>query len=404
MQLNHLILAAFLGLAAAKRDNTRTNKLCRTAQGTKSVDPVPTVTYTKEKTYTIRRTTRTQKIVTRTLEPITSTTTETTIATVETTADPETDTVEVLATEYETSTITVDTTTFTETATVSTDVTISSTSTVPAPGSFRPIQDTLPGGTQNGNSGTPFKRSDATSEFAFSEEHEVLEIRQPGSGSLLAAAGGVFEKRSGLCSPQGQTKYYPQNVKCDVTISVPKTVVITKTKPATTTTLPASVSTITQTETITSTSTAYLADVTVSTTSTTTSIIEETSTPSTTSTTSTTLTYTVNVPGPTINALCASNNYADSTANVGHFPNAFPGTQYGLQQAQVSSAYECCEACASTPLCSSSGYQPGYCVLITVPATSVCLTTPCTGKVQYSASSGAFTFMNGPYLQWNAYQ
>lgn len=390
MHLGTLILASTVGFAAASKPYT--TKSCQTAFGTKSIKPVPTVSSTKRKTVTVRSTKCVQPTVTRTPKPITQTATTTVIVTVTTSADPGVDTVEVVDTEYETSTITLATTTFLETTTQTDATTVTSTSTVAAPGSFQPIKDTLPGGTLRGS-------PDGTAVQPLRRDAEAKELyeRQAGSGSLLASRA----KGTGIC-PSKPVKKYPNKVNCVVVISIPKTIVITKTKPAKTTTAAPVIKTTTKTETVESTSTIIPPDVTVVTTSTTTSTIEATSTPSTTLTATTTTTNTVSLPGPTVHAICEGDrNYADSINNVGYFANGFPNFSYGVNSEGATSARACCEACVAKDGCAGSAFASSNCIFVQAITTS-CFDTPCTGSLLYSTTGSSFIFMNGRYMQWTS--
>ncbi|KAH7118642.1 hypothetical protein B0J13DRAFT_569477 [Dactylonectria estremocensis] len=392
MHLKTLILASTVGFAAASKPYT--TKSCQTAFGTKSIKPVPTVSSTKRKTVTIRSTKCVQPTVTRTPKPITQTASTTVIITVSTTADPGVDTIEVVDTEYETSTLTLATTTFFETITQTVDTTVTSTSTIQAPASFQPIRDTLPGGTlrgsPDGSASQPVQRD--------AEAKELYE-RQAGSGSLLASRA---KKGTGIC-PSKPAKQYPNKVNCVVVISVPKTIVVTKTKPAKTTTAAPVITTTTKTETVQSTSTIIPPNVTVITTSTTTSTIEATSTPSTTLTATSTTTNTVSLPGPTVHSMCQDDkNYADSINNAGYFINGFPSFSYGVSSFASTSARACCEACVAKAGCASSTFGFSTCVLVDTITTS-CFNSPCSGSLQYSpTASNSYMFMNGPYMQWTS--
>ncbi|KAH7130914.1 hypothetical protein EDB81DRAFT_859592 [Dactylonectria macrodidyma] len=391
MNLKLFILASTVGFAAASKPYT--TKSCQTVLGTKSIKPVPTVSSTKKRTFTIRSTKYVQSTVTRTPQPITRTASSTVIITVSTTADPGVDTVEVVDTEYETATTTLATTTFRETITSTVDTTVTSTSTIQAPVSFEPIQDTLSGATLRGSSG-----SSSTQPLKRDAEAEEISEHHARSGSLLARA----KKGSGIC-PSKPVKRYPNKVNCVVVIFVPKTIVVTKTKPAKTTTAAPVIKTTTKTATIQSTTTVIPPDVTVVTTSTTTSTIEATSTPSTTLTVTSTTTNTASVPGPTVYGMCENErNYADSISNAGYFINGFPSFSYGVSSITTTSARACCDACAAKAGCAGSAYLSGGCVLVDTITTS-CFDSPCSGSLLYTSSaSSSYIFMNGAYMKWNS--
>ncbi|CAF9934315.1 MAG: hypothetical protein HETSPECPRED_009170 [Heterodermia speciosa] len=312
----------------------KTNSLCTTLYGTKSVIPKSTgykltipVTYQRKTTITPVSTITPPPATTSTTTTTTQTLTDTTTPTATITETTDTTTT-VTATATSTSTISTTTTTTTTPAAV----------TIPTAAGYTPLA--------NSPDYVPKKRS--------------IKGRTPAVVKCPPIHGG------GQFTPQ----VYPTSTICGTLVQAITTTTKTFTASSTsTTTLPTS--TITQTSTSTATTTTTIVGDPVLTTTTTTNTVTATTTTTAVETTTSTATQTVAAPTPTSYAQCQSNNVIGAAnGNQGIYQPGYASYNgVAINQVPITDPVQCCATCAQAVGCVGySQYPGGPCFYYTVAA------------------------------------
>ena len=319
----------------------KTNSLCTTLYGTKSVAPKSTG-YKLTIPLIYQRKTTITPVSTITPPPVSTSTTSTTTLTVTDTSTPTSTITE--STETTTTVTSTDTTT-------SIIVTTSSTTTTPAAVTI----PTAAGSTPLANSPgyVPKKRS-------IKDGIPAIRGRAPALVKCPPIHG------NGQFTPQ----VYPTSTICGTLVQAISTTTKTFTASSTsTTTVPAS--TITQTSTSTATTTTTIVGDAVLTTSTITNTITATTTTTATELTTSTAVQTVVAPTPTSYDQCKSNNVVGAAnGNQGIYqPGYATYNGVSINQVPISDPAQCCVTCAQAVGCVGySQYPGGACYYYTVSA------------------------------------
>lgn len=331
------MLATLLPLVASTVTLTHTE--CHTKYSTKKGSIIRTTHYSTSTVHkTCTQTTTPVSTYTPPASTVYKTATATVTATVTATAQTDTATITNTATETDTETETV---TQTETQTQPTQtVTVTATTTIPTPAGFTPIQG-------------PQKRR--RHELTAESVERALPIDVSSDEELLERSA-LLSRGSSLRAPpalkcKGPTKY-PRKVTCDVDVTKKiktiKYVAAKKTK-----TITACPKTITGTKTVTATqtSTSIPADVTAT--------VTESATVTVTETQTATATVTETEIPPTVTEQasvnfyqqCGQDNVLQLQEESAYLGNANIQTDYSS-----SSAFDCCQLCASQSTCNVGVY------------------------------------------------